>query len=180
MNKKAFRIPLLLIAAGLLLLVAGKIFPEEEPAEATESTEATLTTQIQTQTTRSADTLEEEIEQLLCAISGVKEACVVITYEDSGQQMVEKDTSQQSDKTHEEDGQGGNRVLESGQQQEETVYVEDAEGNKYPFVKTETYGTIRGVAVVVSGTYEEGIREKIVRTLEVLLDVPTHKVQVIW
>lgn len=179
MNKKKitlpwrrFQKPLLLILAGVLLMAAGKFFPVEEEQEP--EPEAELVTEAST------TTLEAEIEQLLCAISGVKHASVVITYETSGEQLVEKDTAAQTEKTHEEDGQGGNRVVESGQQQEETVYVEDAQGNKYPFVKMETYGTIRGVAVVVSGTYDSSIREKIVRTLEVLLDVPTHKVQVIW
>lgn len=179
MNKKKitlpwrrFQTPLLLILAGVLLMAAGKFFPAEE--EAQPETESELVTE------PAGITLEAEIEQLLCAISGVKHASVVITYETSGEQLVEKDVTTQSDKTHEEDGQGGNRVVEAEQQQEETVYVEDAQGNKYPFVKTETYGTIRGVAVVVNGTYDSSIREKIVRTLEVLLDVPTHKVQVIW
>lgn len=179
MNKKKitlpwrrFQKPLLLILAGVLLMAAGKFFPVEEEQE------LAIETELVTET--AATTLEAQIEQLLCAISGVKHASVVITYENSGEQLVEKDVTSQSDKTHEADGQGGNRVVESGQQQEETVYVEDAQGNKYPFVKTETYGTIRGVAVVVSGTYDSSIREKIVRTLEVLLDVPTHKVQVIW
>ncbi len=169
---RRFQKPLLLILAGILFMTAGKFFPVEEEKEPEPETELV---------TESATTaLEAEIEQLLCAISGVKRASVVITYENSGEQLVEKDTTVQTEKNHEEDGQGGNRVVESGQQQEETVYVEDAQGNKYPFVKTETYGTIRGVAVVVSGTYDSSIREKIVRTLEVLLDVPTHKVQVIW
>lgn len=173
MNKKRFRIPLLLIGAGLFLMIMGKMVPATRSQEPQEESQAVVQP-------AQEDTLEQEIEQLLCTIPGVKDACVVITYANSGEQVVEKDTASQTDRTHEEDGEGGNRVVESEQQQGETVYVEDAQGNKYPFVKTETYGTVQGVAVVVKGTYDNSIREKIVRTLEVLLGVPTHKVQVIW
>ena len=173
MHKKRFRIPLLLIAAGLLLMMIGKISPKAESLEEQGDTEELLQSQQE-------DSLETRIEQLLCGISGVKDANVVITYADSGEKMVEKDVLTQTDKTHEEDGTGGNRVVESNQQQGETVYIEDGQGNKQPFVKTEVYGTVQGVVVVLKGTYDESIREKIVRALEVLLDVPTHKVQVIW
>lgn len=171
--EKRYQKPLVMIVMGIVLMVGGKVIVSE--------TDHTPVVQ-QTETTNpeAGTQLEAEIETLLCAISGVKKATVVITYEDSGQQQVEKDKTSQNDQTKEEDGQGGSRTVEGEQEQETTVYVEDAAGNRYPFVKTETYGTVRGVAVVVKGTYDEGIREKIVRTLEVLLDVPTHKIQVIW
>lgn len=170
---KKFRLPLMLIAAGLVLLLVGNIFPKNKEQKQDVQLEAPIQEE-------SSYTLEQEIQQLVCAIPGVKDAHVVITYENSGEKLVEKDANVQSDKTHEEDGTGGNRVVEKQQEQEETVYVEDAQGNKYPFVKKETYGTVQGVAVVIRGTYDDGIEEKVVRILEVLLDVPTHKVQVIF
>lgn len=181
---KRYQKPLVMIVLGIMLMVGGKmIMPKEadtpvEPQSNTYTDVGTVNT-INT-SAETENQMEREIETLLCAISGVKKATVVITYEDSGEQHVEKDETTQSEENKEEDGQGGKRTLESEQKQETTVYVEDAEGNRYPFVKTETYGTVRGVAVVVNGTYDESIREKIVRTLEVLLDVPTHKIQVIW
>lgn len=170
---KKFRLPLMLIAAGLVLLLVGNVFFKNGEPQKEIQSENTIQGEV-------SYTLEQEIQQLVCAIPGVKDAYVVITYENSGEKVIEKDEKVQSDKTHEEDGAGGNRVVESQQQEAETVYVEDGQGNKYPFVKTETYGTVQGVAVVIRGTYDESIREKIVRMLEVLLDVPTHKVQVIF
>ena len=180
---KRYQKPLIMIALGIALMVSGKwMTPETADAPAEPQSGINGSTGLVHANTQSEteSNLEAEIEALLCDISGIKDAMVVITYEDSGWQQVEKDETSQKEQTKEADGQGGDRTVEGEQKQETTVYVEDAEGNRYPFVRQETYGTVRGVAVVVKGFYDEGIREKIVRTLEVLLDVPTHKIQVIW
>lgn len=181
---RRYQKPLIMVVLGIVLMVGGKLITPEgadtSAAEPKADPYGSAGSAIASTDAETGKRLEQEIETLLCAISGVKEAKVVIAYEDSGQQQVEKDMVSQTDETKEEDGQGGNRTVTGEQKQETTVYVEDGEGNRYPFVKQETYGTVRGVAVVVKGNYDEGIREKIVRTLEVLLDVPTHKIQVIW
>lgn len=183
---KRYQMPLVMLVLGIVLMVGGKIMTPQTadapttPQSGTNAVAGLTNTTVNTQGKTESRQLAQEIETLLCDISGVKEATVVITYEDSGQQEVEKDETSQLDQTKEADGQGGDRTVEGEQKQESTVYVEDAEGNRYPFVKQETYGKVRGVAVVVKGSYDESIREKIVRTLEVLLDVPTHKIQVIW
>ena len=162
---KKLKFPILLMAVGLLLLLIGKMSVQQDPVPmqkpATEVSES--------------QTIEAEIAQLLSSISGVRKAHVVITYADSGEQIVEKDFKVHTDRTHEEDGTGGNRVVEQEEQEEETVYTEEK-----PFVKKEIYGTVQGVAVVVEGTYDAAVRDKIIRILEALLNVPTHKIQVVW
>lgn len=186
LTNKKFQLPILLTLLGLIFMLAANIIapPKENTGKEKSGNNPGSQTGNDIQNNGSTQTsgkeLEIQIKQLIESIGGVKSASVVITFENSGELYTSKDTNSSSKNTEEKDSQGGERNTKEETSDEKTVYIEGSDGSKRPFVVSEKYADIRGVAVVVSGIYDESIREKVIRTLEVLLNVPTHKIQVIW
>ena len=178
-SNKKFQIPLVVFLIGLILMVSADIlFPD------TDSGVTDNPTVIKSSETGGGAEdklmLENQIESLIESIGGVKSAAVVITFENSGELYIKQDEERTDKVSKENDGEGGERNIDEHTSSQKTIYVEGSDGSKYPFVVSEKYAEIRGVAVVVKGTYDASIKEKIVRTLEVLLNVPAHKIQVVW
>ena len=178
MNKR-FRVPILIFLAGLILMLsANAVFPKK-----TESEQAkTVHGDVKNESTvyGRGENLTQDIKNLIESINGVKSAAVVITFDNSGEIRTEKDVNTNKKSTEESDGAGGNREVIEHTEEEETIYKQNSDGSKEPFVISEKYAEIRGVAIVVKGAYDEAVREKIIRMLEVLLNISAHKIQVIW
>jgi stage III sporulation protein AG len=121
--------------------------------------------------------LEKDIEELLARIENAGKVKVLITYDNGGELVTEKDITQKESTTTEEDGDGGKRNVTDRDTSSEVVY-EDSQNSKAPFVKSELYPKIRGVVVIAEGGNDEIVVSKITRSLEVLLDLPVHKIQV--
>lgn len=121
--------------------------------------------------------LEEELEELLSRIENAGDVSVLITYENNGVIKTEKNTSQKDNSIQEKDANGGERTTTEQEIDSEVVYKE-SNNNKDPFVISQTYPEIRGVAVVAQGADDQVVVGKITKTLEVLLDLPVHKIQV--
>lgn len=122
--------------------------------------------------------LEKDIEELLSKIENAGKVKVLITYENGGELVAEKDVKQRESTQTEEDGEGGKRKIEENDTESQVVY-ENIGNNKTPFIKSELYPKIRGVVVVAEGGNDEIVVGKITRALEVLLDLPVHKIQVV-
>ena len=58
------------------------------------------------------------------------------------------------------------------------VYEEGGSGVKKPIIVKEVYHKVKGVVVVADGGGDLTVRENLLRAVEVLLDVPVHKIQV--
>ncbi len=176
LKEKNFRLPIFIFLAGVILMLsADAFFPGEYEAPDKETK-----TETEVSNLSDKEDLEKKIKELIESIGGVKSASVVITYENSGEYYTQKDKESTEKNTSEDDGSGGNREISENSSSEETVYTESSDGSKQPFIVSEKYADIRGVAVVIKGSYNSGAEEKIIRALEVLLNIPTHKIQVIW
>ena len=80
--------------------------------------------------------LEKKLEKTLSKIEGAGRVEVMITLEDSGESIVEKDTVTEASDLQEADNAGGNRIERSTQTGSETVYKEQ-DSEKTPFVGKE-------------------------------------------
>ena len=185
---KRFRIPIVMFLAGLILMISANIiFPSSTKGETDKinTTGNSLNGNLSDNYNSYKDLeakrqeLESQIKDFIESIDGVKDAKVIITYENSGELYIKQNTNTSDKSTKEKDAEGGEREVTENTKNEETLYVDGSDGSKYPFVVSEKYAEVRGVAVVLNGG-DITIQEKIIRSLEVLLNIPTHKIQVIW
>lgn len=122
--------------------------------------------------------LEERLAKILSRMDGVGEVEVMITLEDSGETVVEKDSKSTTSTTTESDISGGSRTVTSGESSVETLYVE-ADGESYPYVKKEKLPSVSGVVVVAEGAGSPAVVSDISKTVEALFSVEAHKIMVV-
>lgn len=121
--------------------------------------------------------LESQLEEILSKVDGVGKIKVMITLKNSKEQVINKDTSYQSNRTYEEtDGEKNeNEVVEQG---EETILVQ-MDGNQIPYVVKEYSPTVEGVLIITQGGDDPNIKAALIEASTVLLNVPSHKVSVL-
>ena len=78
----------------------------------------------------------------------------------------------------EEDSQGGNRKIESDSTKE-TVYTEKRGDNNSPYITHTIAPKVEGVLIVVGGNRAGLLKPQIVRAVQALFDVESHKVVII-
>lgn len=105
--------------------------------------------------------LEQELEDLLKSMSGVGDVKVMITLQDEGQIILDKDTSSSADSYS-----------------ESTVILEQ-DDEELPFVTSQKYPRIEGVVVVAQGAGNAGVATEITETVMALFSVDAHKVKVL-
>ncbi|MCA1063345.1 stage III sporulation protein AG [Rossellomorea sp. AcN35-11] len=124
------------------------------------------------------DQYENQLKEALDQIVGVGEVHVVVNVEATEAKIYEKNDKTQSQRTSEEDKQGGKRSIEDKSQEEEMVIVMD--GNKeVPIVKETKKPKVSGVLVVAKGADNIQIKKWIIEAVTRALDVPSHRVSVL-
>ena len=167
---------IILVLFGVLLLVI--TLPTGEKLAAKADTEAETA-----ETTRQSSTQEETVQEkqladILSGIEGVGKVRVMITYKDSGTQVVEKDTSSSTNNTTEEDNSGGTRKAQESQNEETTVYNKSSSEGE-PFVSKELTPEIEGVLVVAQGGGSAVVKQNISNAVLALFPVEAHKIVVV-
>ena len=167
---------IILVLFGVLLLVITLPTGEKLAAKADTETETT-------ETTRQSSTQEETVQEkqladILSGIEGVGKVRVMITYKDSGTQVVEKDTSSSANNTTEEDNSGGTRKAQESQNEETTVYNKSSSEGE-PFVSKELTPEIEGVLVVAQGGGSAVVKQNISNAVLALFPVEAHKIVVV-
>ena len=122
--------------------------------------------------------LEKKLESLLLMMEGVGEVKVMITLDSLGEKVLEKDIPVEREIITETDSQGGSRNTNHTNSQEATVYITDTQGNKIPYVITETLPKIQGVTVVCQGGDFEWIQKNITEVIQALFGIDAHKIKV--
>ena len=175
-RKKEQLLTALLVAAILLLA-----FWPTKSREDTDEEEAVQSMPLETgQTTTATDereNLENQLKRILQQVEGVGMVDVAITLESTGSKTVEKDTPDSSSSS-EKSGGGESEKSENRSIQEETVYLEDADGTKTPYVIKETMPEVRGVLVIAQGADDLSIVEEIKEAAMALFHLEAHKIKV--
>ena len=175
-RKKEQLLTALLVAAILLLA-----FWPTKSREDTDEEEAVQIMPLETgQTTTATDereNLENQLKRILQQVEGVGMVDVAITLESTGSKTVEKDTPDSSSSS-EKSGGGESEKSENRSIQEETVYLEDADGTKTPYVIKETMPEVRGVLVIAQGADDLSIVEEIKEAAMALFHLDAHKIKV--
>ena len=107
-------------------------------------------------------------------IAGVGKVEVLITYEDKGRVIVEKDESVSEELVQEADSGGGTRTTTTSKNEEKAVY-----GNsENPYVVLELSPKVKGVLVVAEGGGNLSVKKQIQETIEALFGLDTHKISI--
>lgn len=122
---------------------------------------------------------EQRLKKLLEQMAGVGKIQVMIRAGASKEYVVEKDVTTSTGNVNESDSQGGSRQSSEGSRSEASVYTKDGSGNDVPWVIKEIEPEIEGVVVAAEGGGDETIANEITQAVQVLFDIPIHKIKVV-
>ena len=159
----------LLIGAliGILLLVIAIPVPKIEK-------EAVLGTEEPVLESALEQTTEEQLKSILQKISGVGRVEVLITYEDHGRVVVEKDKSLSEELVQEADANGGKRTTTTSGNDVKTVY----DSKEEPYVVQEFSPAVKGILVVAEGGGNGAVKKQIQETIQALFGLDAHKISI--
>lgn len=164
LDKKQLAVVVLFISGLVLLVVSGFSDADKKNFETVQTSAYEV----------SADTyvseLEERITSIISSIDGAGATQVMITLENSGEDVY----LHNYDYGEDVDGEGGgNREMK-----DEYVIVDSGDGENGIVVR-KTEPKIRGVAVVCEGGGNESVKVQIIATVTALLDISSARVSVV-
>ncbi len=167
---------LILVLAGILILIIALPTDTKEKKQAEEAKENI--SQENNTMEASKDEIERKLEDILEKIDGAGDVKVMITYQDSGTQVVEKDKNTSENSLEESDRTGGVRNTKEQQLQESTVY-EEADAGNTPFVSKELLPKVEGILIVASGGDNQKVKQNISEAVLALFQVEAHRIKIV-
>ena len=167
---------LILVLAGILILIIALPTDTKEKKQAEEAKE-NISKENNTMEA-SKDEIERKLEDILEKIDGAGDVKVMITYQDSGTQVVEKDKNTSENSLEESDSTGGVRSTKEQQLQESTVY-EDADAGNTPFVSKELLPKVEGILIVASGGDNQKVKQNISEAVLALFQVEATRIKIV-
>ena len=167
---------LILVLAGILILIIAVPTDTKEKKQAEKSKE-NISKENNTMEA-SKDEIERKLEDILEKIDGAGDVKVMITYQDSGTQVVEKDKNTSENSLEESDSTGGVRSTKEQQLQESTVY-EEADAGNTPFVSKELLPKVEGILIVASGGDNQNVKQNISEAVLALFQVEAHRIKIV-
>lgn len=167
---------LILVLAGILILIIALPTDSKGKKQAEEAKE-NISKENNTMEA-SKDEIEQKLEDILEKIDGAGEVKVMITYQDSGTQVVEKDKNTSANSVEESDSTGGVRSTKEQQLQESTVY-EEADAGNTPFVSKELLPKVEGILIVASGGDNQKVKQNISEAVLALFQVEAHRIKIV-
>jgi len=124
------------------------------------------------------ENLESKLERTLAKIDGAGQVEVMITLEDLGESVVEKDASIETAETDETDSNGGvGREIQ--RKSSETTIYEEAEQGQTPFVGKEITPKIAGILVVAQGGENTSVKQNISDAVVALFQIDVNRIKVV-
>lgn len=122
--------------------------------------------------------MENRLSDTLMQVAGIGEIKVMITLKSSSEKVALKDAPYSQDSSSETDAQGGSRVSSQATREDETVMVSEESGESVPYIVKEIEPEVEGVLVLAQGADSSVTVSEIVDAVQVLFDVPAHKIKV--
>ena len=116
---------------------------------------------------------EDNLTDILNEVAGVSNVHVWVVVDSSIQNVYEKNTDTQNNRTSEEDKDGGTRVSNEQSQKKDVVII-DGE----PVVVTQKSPVVKGVMVVANGVDNPAVKSWIVDAVSSVLGIPSYNVSV--
>lgn len=122
-----------------------------------------------------ASYLESSLEEMLSTMDGVGKVRVMITLENLGETVIEKDKNTVRNSTTEVDSSGGSRNTTDFSDVEETVYGED----NSPYISKMMTPSVQGVVVSAQGGGNKKVAENISEAIQALFGLEAHKIKIV-
>lgn len=173
---------ILLLLTGILLLVI--VWPASDREEkSTESLSGNESTDPGTETDFLDDEdykkdMEKRLSEALGRMEGVGQAEVVITWKSTGQRVIEKDQSSDSQVSSEADGGGGTREIQERSDDKSSVYTQQSDGSQTPYVSKELTPDAEGVLVIADGGDNPVVVQNITEAVQALFGLEAHKIKI--
>lgn len=171
---------IILILVGVFLLIVFLPNSDTKKNQKTENAQSEVVTEQKESGFPSyKEQMEKQLVETLKSIDGIDSVKAMITFKTSEEEVILRESKHTQETTVEEDSQGGIREIES-ESVDETVCYGEAEGeNTGPYVTYTIAPKVEGVLVVVGGNKASLLRTQIVKAVQALFDVESHKVVVI-
>lgn len=180
-RKKLVEGAVLIVILGIVILIAGDwLFERKEKPQAENEPwkkQAEETVAVSAGTEENAK-LEKQAADILSQIEGAGKVNVMITYMFGKELFPAFDTKTNKNGTEEKDTGGGTRNLDQTEEEKKIAYEEQQGGVKKPVILKEKMPEVKGVVVVADGAGDAVVKEKLSKAVQVLLDVPIHRIQV--
>lgn len=164
----------LLVLTGILLLVVAWPVSGDHKTKSSEQ-EAGQSSASAQATDDYALVMEQRLTAILENVDGAGKVQVMITLKSTAEQVVEKDEAYSESRST--SGSDTAVVSDSIDRSESTVYNSASGGS--PYVVKEIQPEIEGVLVVAEGAGNETVVNEITYAVQVLFDVPVHKIKVV-
>lgn len=125
-----------------------------------------------------ASYLEKKLGNALITINGAGRVKVIVTLEDVGNCIVEKDISYQRDNDSENNGNASSSAARY-EDQEKTVYTVDSQGRDIPYISKQLLPSIEGILIVTDGADRENVKKQMEDAVLSLFDLDEHKIAIV-
>lgn len=171
-----------LLFGVLLLVIAIPVEPKSNADESQGQETGTMAQETYTSEAIHTDSYERQqelrLKEVLQKVEGVGRTEVMITLQASAELVVEKDTPSTRQTVEEADAQGGSRTTQEESWSEETIYQEDAEGSRTPYVVKQLEPKVEGVIVIAEGGADAAVKQNILEAVQALFPVEAHKIKI--
>lgn len=170
----------IIIIIGVIIIIVGSTFfsGKEKPAANDSNTPGTDSIETSAAVTKTSDDMETKLKYILSQVEGAGKVEVMITYSTGKENIPAYDTKTSENSTDEKDSGGGTRKIAQSSSDSAMVFQNGENGDKTPVIIKEIEPVAKGVLVVAEGASDPQVREKLNRAVQVLLDIPVHKIQV--
>lgn len=172
---------IILILAGVFLMIV--FFPDAKEENGGNKKQVTNEAMEQEKKEDTGDSykeqMEKQLEDVLKSIEGIDSVNVMITLQTSEEEVVLRETKTTQENTTEQDSQGGIREIDSSGVEESVCYGTENGEESGPYITYTIAPKVEGVLIVVGGEKAASLRTQIVKAVQALFDVESHKVVVI-
>lgn len=170
----------IVVLAGVLLMILAVPADNGKERDKRAETETQAEKQVEAagKELNYAEEMEIKLENTLAKIEGAGRVEVMITLEDSGEAVVEKDDSLEISEASETDSAGGTGREKQSKSSESTVYQEQ-EGGQVPFVGKEKTPKIAGILVVAQGGENTQVKQNISDAVMALFQIDVNRIKVV-
>lgn len=176
---------LLAVAVGVLVMVLGNWLSSGPPPSSLESGLVSNPPGPPTEAARGDGLYQAEarlaadLARQLNYVHGAGQVGVLVSLDRGEEQVFAEDSQSTTRTTSESDAQGGQRTVSEASETSQLLWQSGAGSQREPLSRTRRSAKIRGVLVVASGADQPQVRADLTRAVQILLDVPSHRIAVI-
>jgi len=159
-------------AAGVLILLFAPFGTGKADTAPTKQQEQRTVEEYRTQ-------LESELTELLSSIEGVSEISLMITLESAGENVYATEKRASVNLLSDSLSASQKRVENQNDSEDSYIILKSADGSESAILVKQLQPVVKGAAIVCKGADNEVIRQKIIETTAIALDLTTNRVSVV-